>query len=477
VSGPDIVSFFHYEPAVSHTFSGGMLAETERGISGPGRPRLEFVLELSLPSGTRRYCKVGGGSKLRGAFEPRVLRWGNIQRAVNVRTSNLIDQEVEVELSDAGDRASERRQLAQEFARYRTAIRGITAIIRAVGQDVPGGVTDAESSVRFNGKLVGLPREIAPMVWRVRLRTNDGALKYGLVPRTKITSTDWPSAHADALNKFAPVVFGTWDSTGLTSQGLLPTYYVDTAGFRYVWTMGHGKQVRNVFSSASPGTPLSTSLYTLTYPIVNGVQWSVIDFTTGHGNETITLDADGLTDQPDGSGALLTNPADQARFALTQLVFNDWRSGAHYADTMLDLRSWQAAADFFRREGHQGSKYLGGSAQTEALQIPNEFAAQYETRFFWTNAGTLGIVIFDPCNPVINSLMYSDAQWVRGNENELGGFSLDWDEQGICREIDVEYVPSEADGKLFQTQKVSDLTVPERVTVSHEMDWSAARII
>jgi len=461
------VSLLHYEPAVPHLWTSAFLVETEKGIGRPGRPLIYPGLEIALPGGNKRYAPVAIGSAAHGGYEPRLLAAGSIARSVNERTNDLTDVEVEVEVSDGGSKAADRRRLAIRLATYRQSYRGSVATIRLLSPNVP----DSDSPIVFNGVL-DAAEQVRPMVWKLRLRMNNAPVKYGSLPRAIISQADWPSAASAVLGQYIPIVYGTHNSTGITGAGFVPALLVDAIGFRYLVGLGKMKLIRAVYKD---GVAVDASLYAVTYPTVNGKLVTLIDFAATQGTSAITVDLDGLSDKADGTGNLITNPADILFHLLVNFVFNDWRSGEYAAASTapLDATSFVETAAFLSARGHEGARRLSGDNQVKALELINEWSNDHGAKVFWKRNGTLAVRMNDPCT----ARLYSDEQWFHADEDEGGAFKMPVDTEGVTREVSLPYIFGETAGKFYQVLVVSDLTVTNKVAISMDQPWSASRVV
>jgi hypothetical protein len=456
----------HYEPAVPHLWSSSFIAETEKGIGRPGRPEIYPGLEIAFPGGSKRYAPVGIASAAHGGYEPRLLPpFPTIARSVNERTNNLSDLEVEVEISDAGDRAADRRQLGIRLATYRQSYRNSVATIRLLSPNV----SDADSPIVFSG-VVDTAEQVRPLVWRLRLRLADSPLKYGFLPRAIISQADWPSAHFDALGQYIPIIYGTHNSTGITAAGFVPCHYVDQLGFRYLVGLGHMKTIRTVYSA---GVAVDTANYAVTYPTVNGKLVTLIDFTATQGTNDVTVDLDGLSDKADGTGNLISNPAEVLQHLLVNFVFGDWRSGEYLSASTAPIHapSFVETANFLSARGHECSRRL--SVPMRALDLVNEWADNHGAKLFWKGNGQLAVRMNDPNI----TRLYTDEQWFHADEDEAGAFALRSDAQGITREISLPYLFGETEGKFYQGMIASDLSVAQKVAISLDQPWSASRVV
>lgn len=465
---------YHYDPPVPHTMSSWMIEELERGHGRPGVANVFILVEVGFPTRTFRFAKAGTGSATYGNYEGRLISAGSMVRAVQERTSGLIDQEIEVEVSDAGDKTSNRRQLASEFAKKKNQMGTVTVKVwLASGPDMP----QAGWSLRFNGYMVGLPRQPSPTQWRIRARPNDTVVRYGSIPRRKVTKQAWPNVHSSAELQYQPLVYGSHRGASLGDEGALPTLYLDTNNFLYGW--GLGGLTATVPTVYENGTATGASYALSALVDGEGNIWSIIDFATDRGTATITVDADGFTPNSDGTGTAITNPVLQLQHLLTNYVFNDRHAGAYYADSTvpLDFASWARMADYMAARNHQGTLYLGGASGASDLHsLLSDFADQYWVRFYWTNNGTLAICPA-PVDPYITSrMLYSDEQWLKADELAVSPPALDYDEQGIVREVVVSYGVSVNQSKLYKDMKVQDITVPQRVGATLDFNLSAAKV-
>lgn len=310
------------------------------------------------------------------------------------------------------------------------------------------------------------------MNWRLRARPNDTILKLGAIPRRKVTTTAWPNAHADAVDKWHPVAMGRFDSTSMGDDGALPTLYLDTSGYRYGVSIGFGSALVDVYEDGV----ITAAAYTYTSVIDGeGTVWSVIDFSTDRGAAVITCDFDGLTTVGDGTGSVITNPLDQLAHVITQWAYNDYHSGNYYAQstTTLDPASWYETALYLANKAHEGTQYFGNAGTRDWPGILSAMAEQYGLRFFWTNAGKLAVIPFP--DPYITRL-YDDQQLLRADELALRLSGPDSDEQGITRRIIVSYTPNVYEGKSLRDITVEDVTVDDRVTSELDFNWSAGRL-
>lgn len=431
--------------------------ETEKGLLRPGAPEIYTVLDLDLPDGTVRWARQGisaGGYQ----YEPRVLTFGSVKRGVPLRTNDLASVEIEVQIIDTD------RTFARKVASYRNSLRRSPATIRYVSPNVP----EADSPVRFDGILDSYDQQ-EPFLWTLRLRPDDLALEQGEIPRKVITEIDWPASDPEVRGAYWPIVLGEHDSAGITAEGMLPTYHVDTVGHRYL--VGIGKnQVPAVYAD---GEVVSLANYSITYPIVNGTQATLVDFTADQGTASITVDCLGMTDTGETSGTVVRNPARQVELLLRLFVFSDWRSGDYPSSAQIEYGLLEEAAAYFDLHGYEGAKYFGGDTQVVGRDALNEWATSNRCKVFWTNRGRLGLrVLAHTKSP---DHLYQDEQWLRGDEDGAQ-FSMPIDALNLVRGISAEHLLNEVDGGYAQTLLVEDLSVADDVTESLQLPWAARRL-
>src|SRR5262249_12379445 len=147
--------------------------------------------------------------------------------------------------------------------------------------DVPG-LADGDSFPVFTGILDGVD-QVAPMRWRLRLRTDDGPLrstagKTGAIPRVPL-SRYFDGLDASGSSFYAPVIYGVHNSAGSSGQGFVPCHLVDSSTYKYVVQLGRANAVTAVYED---GALLASGLYTVAYETVKGALFTVLNFTSAH---------------------------------------------------------------------------------------------------------------------------------------------------------------------------------------------------
>src|SRR3990167_8852996 len=252
----------------------GLLSSSLKSDLQKGNPSAYFLLEVDFPSGTRRYSKLGVSSSSQGHYEGRVLTFQPLLRSVSNASNSLEFLETQVTISD-----------------YDCAFASLLGKReRILNSDVriylgSANVAFSDWLTVFTGILAQW-ESTAPMQWTLTLRTDDTILTSNAT-RVKINVYDWPDAHSDAIGATAPLLYGAHDSSGETDTGAVPTLYVDTSGFRYAVCLGRAYSIPRVYV----GGTLQTTGYSITYPVVGGRMWTLIDFTADKGSSAVTCDA------------------------------------------------------------------------------------------------------------------------------------------------------------------------------------------
>lgn len=395
-----------------------------------------------------------------------------LRSAIDLFTYALSESELSPELDDADEVPALRRQFAREVAKYPNQLRRSAATIRLVSPDF----ADADSFVVFTGILDGVS-QVAPMRWRLLLRPDDGPLRStgsdtGGIPKVQLARY-FTQMDPDVQDYFAPIIYGVHSSIGSGDRGFVPCLLVDTLLAKYVVSLGHIKSVTAVYVD---GTLISGGAYTVTFETVKGALFTIVDFTSPQTGE-VTADVEGLTDNPDGTGTLLTDPALIIKHLLVNFGFGDWRSGSAWlADgtAPVDATAFTTVGTYLTTLGYECSLYVSGDAQAGLLDVFNKWLVYHAAYAWWTNLGKLTVGVLDHRPP---ATIYPSDPVIEGDSDELGAFATPFDSQGIQREISIKYLRGAVDGKLYQTYKVVDLSVSEPVGSSLSIEMAKASVL
>lgn len=353
------------------------------------------VLTVAWPDGTRRYSShpFYGPSTL---TSPRTIRdlvraWGDVEESVSDEQYQLERGAFKATVSDDDDdiqkRVARRYDLVGRVATLDLAVQGLDA---------------AKWLTVFTGILADDPHQLEDQrAFELAFKNDDFALE-SFFPRHAIQRYDWPFCHADALNKWAPIIYGLHDSRTLGSDGAVPLFYVksDSNPFRYL--ICHG-WLRTLMVLYKDGASLGTGAYTLVRGIVNGRAYTWVEFTTNQGTAQFTADVEGLDATGDATGSLISNQADQLRHALVNYIYNEparilsggtptWRPDS---DAPITTASWDEGANWLDGLiycGAKGSPYFGGDAQSTGVMAVNDLCKTVQASVQFDNLGKLAFV-------------------------------------------------------------------------------------
>jgi hypothetical protein len=219
-----------------------------------------------------------------------------------------------------------------------------------------------------------------------------------------------------------------------------------------------------------------TTGYTVSWPIINSYQWTVITFTATQGTAKITCDITGITDQGAGGGNVLRAPADLLQWLLVNQVFGEWRSGAYLDPATAPVAPYYFAelAAAQAQQSHDGSGFYGGSQEpTTGKTLISEFGKSNEARAFWTLDGRIAVRSLRLRAPNVYAAEWAEllTQHVLGDEVAFAVESSD-----LVRKLTAQYLPSAADGKFMASLIVFEPSVEEDLSDELELSWSAARV-
>lgn len=404
-------------------------------------PSVFVLLEIDFPSGTKRYSKYGVSSATLGPYESRVVSFGRLGRSASSRDNTLQIPQAQAVLAD------EDYQFAKILGRGERIQNSAVRIKLA-----SANVSTSNWYTAFTGRLLSWTNP-AQCQWTLTFRAKDLPLT-AQRPTTTITKYDWPDAPTDSLNSYVPIVYGRHDSSGETNTGALPTIYVDNVGFRYVVSIGYMTSVDRVYKD---GTRQTTG-FSITNPLVGGRRWTVIDFTSDQGTSSITCDGLGYGTAGDGTDTnttFMADPSDQLKHFLVNFIFNEYQSGAWFADSTapIDTTSFAAVKTFWATRA-AGGPYVGGryiAEQTTGMAELNNWCKSYEIRCYYTPSGNVAIKADDPNSPTA----YISDPWIRYPQDELeNSFRQTYDEEPL--NLVTSQYSNQATGSYFFSQIVSD---------------------
>lgn len=398
---------------------------------------------ISYPGGTKQYSQRPVNSTSEGVYEGRIKSVGHLSRGTLDRSFSLEPLQLSLTIDDAPGPASSQRF----FAELLESVGGDQIEdCAAVTELTAPGIDVADRFTLHTGLIEEIGWE-GPLCYSLRIRTDDRPLRRDF-PKDVIALSVWPNAHASAVSKPAPEVYGKFDTGGGTTGGALPTLYVDKVGFRYMVSRRRIKAVNRVYVA---GTQVTVG-FTITYPLVGGRRYTLIDFDADQGDAAVTCDAEGYETVGDGSGTLIENWADQLRYALINSVYGDATDlPLPDATAPIDTTWFDAAADFLDARGHKSARYLGGDKRRNGKALIDEGCSSYQCRPFWTNLGKIAIRFEDHGETNI----YLDDPWFQW-QRHLGDFKLRYDTNQRIDRVNASYLRNEATGEFTQALEVRD---------------------
>lgn len=428
--------------------SASMLAELQKVA-----PSTLPLLRLDLPTGTRYYCETGAIVSSTVAAEPRILSWGPVSKATNYRQSTLELPTTEILLDDT-DGDFSRRWLGTEGR----TLRGSTATIYLASPNV----TQANWYTVFVGRIDSLYQP-QPLTWAIQLAAQDLPLRREVMPRAVISLGDWPNADRNVLSTPVPIIYGTISSAQMTELGAVKCLYVDKTGFRYLVCAGIAKGVIAVFSDGVRKT--LTTDYTVTNAIVNGRAYTLIDFIADQGTKAVTADVKGMETVGDGSGTLISNPADVFAHIVNNWIYSDYKSGAWTSTVaMVETTRLTALQSYFSAAGFEASVHI--SSKMTGMSFVSQFLETYQLKAWW-EGGKIAVGLDDPTDFSAPYVLKAD---------EVDGWRLNYPMSDAIDRIDASYSYFDSDSSYRQYLTVQDLQTGEGAPEQIDLRYSPAFI-
>lgn len=416
--------------------------------------------DITVPVDHTRYLSESGvPAQSIAQYHGKVLSWSPVRRGISEHDATLTRPEVNVTIDDND----------KDFAHlieseYGHQLRRSATRLKLLGS----GLT---SFTYFTGLLTSWSQN-SPHRYNLILRQDDEALERKF-PKARITQYDWPDVHSDTLGKFATILYGSHDSTADTNEGMLPTLYVDTSGFRYIVSYGWAKEVKRVYVD---GVETDSSNYAITHPVINGRQWTLVDFTSDQSSAIITVDADGYEENGNGTGSLIVNPVRQWAHVLENFIYTDYLSGSwSTGNAPLEDSLVGVAANFADRGAFEGAIRISGD-QIKGKDFVNAWLKSWEARAFWTRLGELAVLFLDSYPQSLykdNEITYSWLRWHKHEQSYTDRLNV----EGIANRIVVRYTMNSVSGSLKLSLEMKDPSVVEEMALSLDQIYGAGKIV
>lgn len=443
-------------------------ADFKEYLKRPGPTVFPYIRVVFPGVGSRYYrsSRLGAASEATiGLIKAKVRRWGQLQRAVSGRDGSLSPATLSLVVDDTDF----------EFAKLLDSANG--SQVRRSPADVTLATPDLPSAswpLLCRRMVLESWQQVAPLAYEWQIRSNDQWLRQP-VPRKTISPADWRNAEPQLYGKHAPLVIGKHDSAGSGKKGMVPTMLVDTANFVYAISLCRMKAVPVVYKA--DGSVAASSGYTITYPVVNGYQWTCIDFTADPSTDAIFCDVEGVETVGDGSGTLITNPADLLKWILVNFLYNDYKTGNYFsvtAATPIESSMFTTLAAYCTAKGIKGSRRYGEDESPTGHEVLAEWCASFGWRSFWTVGGRLAAL---PYTHVLPSAARTWLKWDRDGRNRPPQFpspTLDF----VSR-LTVQYVLESASGSYLSSLELKNprFAAIDEVTRALTMPCSYAAVI
>lgn len=430
--------------------------------------RLLCVVDVALPQGAL-YLSEHAFDR----YEPRIIPGGlgSVGGGVSLEGTTVPERRLDVTVSNAGRRMEMLLEGAYDCRRAAVTMRRASPDLGS-----------ADWLTRFTGVLDSWDYNVeAPDTVTLRCRTDDAVLRNSWAPSVAIRKAEWGEgsyAMPDGIDGlYAPFLYGSHNSSGVTGGGLVPLPCVGYSGTTGRYLVSLGRVKTKIGTWKADKTSISG---TLEYVTRGGKTFSTVNFTSGvTAGLVINGDFDGFEDVGSGSGVLITNPVRQLWHALG-LIYSGWQAGTAWPSLSaapVDATTWAACAAWCDSYKLEGSAYIGGTTQqNKAWVMVERWLESFPLfRLVWGPEGTLRMVNLAamlewPGYPAASSRRFhaeADSPDRRLRFPQEAG--------GVVRQVSATHLYSAADGRSYGSLDVQDPAVIERVVTNVRMDWSLAR--
>lgn len=424
-----------------------------------------WLVEMDLPSPnvggsptTVRGSLTGTAAAGIGGYLPKVTSISRIPMGIAFTTSGAESQEVTVEWEDTDFEIAAIMEGPNGDSVIGSALR-----IRCAVQGLP----EADWHTRFAGVIRAREHASESLTWRIRAGSDDRRLTVGEIPRVRVTASDFPNAPDDFEDVAAPLIFGVWDSAGVSNQGAVPTIYVDTVNHRYLVCHGNIFEITRVYKD---GVLLLGSAWTRVTLTVNGKQFTLIDFPSDQGASIITADVKGFASL---AGVPFERPIEILYTLFENFILADGSAGITSAFIPALMNNIEIAdvRDFYEDDFDLlAAKHLADVRKPDSYLA--DFLSTWNYRAYWGHDGRLVIKPFDHRATAI----YLDDPWVRGSE-DANGLKLVYEDKDEVDRILVNFLQDAVLGRTVESLEVREPAEDTNIAESFDMTWGAAKVI
>lgn len=362
-------------------FSGG-----SSSLAFPTALNGQFVLiTISRDDGTiERYSREGFPSVV-GMYEARIASFGNVVYEQGDPEGNMQTPTVSFRLFDPDN----------------AILENIVAGVNYVGARIDITLSDLTTYL-FSGRIADFqPGD--EFSWQVQCRPRDLALA-AKIPSTVFALQDWPKMDQALLGKVVPWTWGIYDSAGVGGDsGAVPTFLVDTVGFRYLVSFGWVAVMRIYKDKTNvvvgPG-------WSVQHVVVNGRRYTLLKFTATQGQSVITADIFGYPDnsaivpptglidtqQPQDTFHLIQEPGSMTVHILSNLLLTENTTGvfSNVAHPDIDEAAFLAMNDAISPIiPYRASPYF--NQQMTGYSALNELSKCFGWVLFWNERGQISV--------------------------------------------------------------------------------------
>lgn len=362
------------------TFSADLLAQDATPI---------LLVEIDIPGNPQRLSTIPV-RYVDAFYRGKIVNVGTIRRSVPQNLGMFEVSSVQVEVADTDMSIA---SLIDSFQIKGVAARiklGTSRVTRDDYITILEGLVDDFGVANFRFQFT-----LKDRLWTIPEKPDTGLLN----------TTDFPHALPADIGKPYPFCYGTHsvteanDANDYKNRGGWPTLFVDvSSGSRtflianhaiktidkvYAYVDSLGSQELTVTTDYVPYTAGVLNGKTRAYVILTSSGWAKVTDTNGRLG-AITVNVTGKETLGDGTGALITNPADVLADLLANYLGNPPRNDASFllAKSLCSDRSYTAS---------------GGCVEEEdSASLIQELCASFSMRVFPDNQGRVSVDIFSP---------------------------------------------------------------------------------
>ena len=388
-------------------------------------------------------------------YKPRVLQWGPISYSLSDRSGSLSAVETNVTITDAD----------RYFSRLAEGSGG-RSLLRAGAYITLMNPLLASSdwATLFTGVIEAWDYPDAQTA-NLQLRVDDIAMRRAIPgDHWKITPYEWRSAPAANWNKFAPILFGSWNQADYTNTGAVPLLLMDPTNDIWLVCAGRAKAVNRVYVNGT-----ASANWTMQYVTRGGKWFTVVDWssTPPADDDEVTADVDGYEYVGDGTGEMIETPLNQMLYFLANFVFNQWRSGAWLSpvtESRTNNDSVEAVGGYLDIRGYRSARRI--AEETSGYEELATWLKTNELRAYWDN---LGEIAFDVEDWDIGYYLTSGI-----DSSQEAEFRIEVERDRVLSGVTLNYTQNAASGDYSNAVSVIDQRVTEKAEEVIDQAWGAA---